>query len=330
MNGAKPQEYLPLRKPQAVSSPLIWCSHFYCGTKGRHLERYVELSAADPVNPFYTFAHARAEEDAGGEPWLLGCRDQDRLVCGCIGVLRRGRLNCRLTIASLPDLPEEFWAGLKSLIAAEGITMLELNTFSSRTSNIPSFGTELKRKRRYEYVVPLEGNQDDVLGRMNKHHRQSVRKGISTGLVVRTGSECPPEDHVKVIGASMERRVGRGEQIESHPTLDGLQACLNSGLCRLFQACRGDDVLSSMSVAVAPRGRYLHTSGTNPEGMKTGASHYLLYEIMRVSMAEGATQSTWAAFPILTRDWHSTKDISALSVGNRKQLSSMSVMDCTA
>jgi hypothetical protein len=44
-----------------------------------------------------------------------------------------------------------------------------------------------------------------------------------------------------------------------------------------------------MTVAIAPRGRYLHTSGTSQEGMKIGASHYLLYEIMRASLVEGAT-----------------------------------------
>ena len=251
--------------------------------------RYEELSTLDPANPFATFAHVRAEEGPVGEPWLLECRDRGRLVCGCIGFVRRGRMNCRLTITSLPEVSEDFWAGMKSLIAKERITILELNTFSSRTLNIPSLGTELGRKRRYEYVVPLDGTPDDILRRMHKHHRQSVRKGMDTGLVVRTGNECRLEDHVKVIGASMQRRVGRGEQIESPPTLEGLQACLNSGLCRLFQACRGDEVVSSMSLAIAPRGRYLHTSGTSPEGMKSGASHYLLYEIMRVSIAEGAT-----------------------------------------
>ena len=44
-----------------------------------------------------------------------------------------------------------------------------------------------------------------------------------------------------------------------------------------------------MTVAIAPRGRYLHTSGTGPEGLKLGGSQYLLYEIMRLSLIEGAT-----------------------------------------
>jgi hypothetical protein len=229
-------------------------------------ERYEEFTALDPANPFATFANARAEEETGGLPWLLGCRDRGRLVCGCLGFVRRGRLNRRLAITSLPKVSEDFWAGLKSLITREGITILELDTFFSRTSNIPSLGTELRRKRRYEFVVPLEGTQDDVLRRMSKHHRQSVRKGMNAGLVVRSGNECRLEDHMKVIGASMQRREERGEQIESHPTLEGLRTCLSSGLCRLFQAFRGDEVVSSVSVAMAPRGRYLHTSGTSPEG----------------------------------------------------------------
>ena len=112
---------------------------------------------------------------------------------------------------------------------------------------------------------------------------------MKAGLMVRIGEECCAEDHAKLIGASMKRRIDRGERIESLPTMDTLLPRLESGHCRLFQACRGDEVLSSISMAIAPTGRYLHTSGTSAEGMKIGASHYLLYEIMRVSLAEGAT-----------------------------------------
>jgi hypothetical protein len=252
-------------------------------------ELYQQLSRLDPANPFVTLAHARAEQETGGEPWLLGWRDGGAITGGCLGFVRRGRLNRQLSITSLPEMPPDFWAGLKGFITAQGITLLELNTFCSRAANIPPLGTELKRRLRFEYVVPLEGTPADLLRRMHQHHRQSVRKGMNAGLVVRADSESRPDEHVKLIGASLQRRTGRGEQIESPPTMDGILACVNSGLCRLFQACRGDEVLSSMTVAIARRGRYLHTSGTSAEGMKIGASHYLLYEIMRVSLVEGAT-----------------------------------------
>jgi hypothetical protein len=251
-------------------------------------ELYQQVSTLDPANPFVTLAHARAEEAAGAEPWLLGCRDGDRIISGCLGFVRHGRLNRQLSITSLPETPPDFWAGLKRFIAEEGITILQLNTFCSRASNIPPLGKELHRRRRYEYVMSLEGTPENLLRRMKQHHQRLVRKGMKAGLVVRIGRECRTEDHVKLIEASMQRRVGRGERIESVPTIDALLPCVNSGLCRLFQACRGDEVLSSISMAIAPRGRYLHTSGTSPEGMKIGASHYLLYEIMRVSLLEGA------------------------------------------
>ena len=252
-------------------------------------ELHQQVSRLDPANPFVTLAHARAEEEMGGEPWLLGCRDAGRIICGCLGFVRRGRLNRELSITSLPEMPPVFWAGLKRFITEQGITLLQLNTFCSRVSNIPPLGKELQRKRRYEYVMSLEGTPEDLLRRMKQHHQRLVRKGMKAGLVVRIGTQCRPEDHVKLIEASMQRRAGRGERIESFSPKDTLLAGVNSGLYRLFQACRGDEVLSSISMAIAPRGRYLQTSGTSPEGMKMGASHYLVYEIMRLSLVEGAT-----------------------------------------
>jgi lipid II:glycine glycyltransferase (peptidoglycan interpeptide bridge formation enzyme) len=42
-----------------------------------------------------------------------------------------------------------------------------------------------------------------------------------------------------------------------------------------------------MTVADAPQGAYLHTSGTSAEGMASGASHFLLYEIMLAKQKAG-------------------------------------------
>ena len=149
-------------------------------------ELYEQISRLDPVNPFLTLAHARAEEATGSEPWLLAYREGERIVRGCVAFVRRGRLNRRLSVTSVPEMPPQFWSGLKQFTSDEGITLLELNTFCSRAA-MPAVGRELQRKSRYEYVLPLEGSAEELLRRMKPHHQRLVRKGMKAGLVVRMG-----------------------------------------------------------------------------------------------------------------------------------------------
>jgi hypothetical protein len=85
----------------------------------------------------------------------------------------------------------------------------------------------------------------------------------------------------------MERRQGRGEDVEFAQDAF-LRAALASGSAEMFQALLGDRVLSSIVVLRAPRGSYLHGSGTDPEGMKIGASHFLNFQIATTLQAENA------------------------------------------
>lgn len=249
----------------------------------------LELSALYPENPFATEAYMRTEQGMGAEAWLLGCRDQGRLTCGCLGFLNRGRLNCALNIPSLPAVPKEFWIGLKQLLRQQSCTILDLGTFASAGSEIPSLGKEQSRGTRYEFVIPLEGSPEDLLSRMQMQHRQRVRKGVNAGLVFRSGEQCSLAAHEQLFFASMGRRESRGEDIESRVTAQAVQPFLESGFCGLYQAVLNDQVISSATVAYAQGGRYLHTSGTSPEGMKMGASHFLVHELMKDAKKAGCS-----------------------------------------
>jgi len=78
----------------------------------------------------------------------------------------------------------------------------------------------------------------------------------------------------------MERRAGRGEAVELAGDAS-LRAALASQSAELFQAMLGDQVLSSSGILRAPNGAYLYSSGTGPEGMKIGASHFLNFQIAK-------------------------------------------------
>ncbi|HUK18445.1 MAG TPA: GNAT family N-acetyltransferase [Bryobacteraceae bacterium] len=251
--------------------------------------RAAELAALDPANPFATPAYLAAEQSFGAEPWLLGCVEGGKLGYGCLAFLRSGRLNRRLTISSLPAAEDTFWRGLREFSRAHHVGILELNTFASPPLSIPALGEQTSRMQRHEFLLRLGDPETSLLERMRVNHRQSARKGIKAGLVVRvTGDPAALDDHIRMIASSMGRRQARGETVSYQSSPDGLRPYLESGFCRLFLAVLGTEPVSSMLVARASEGAYLYTSGTAPAGMAVGASHFLMHEIALTSRREGA------------------------------------------
>jgi hypothetical protein len=243
-----------------------------------------------PTNPFATFAFAESARRLGAEPWLVGVCSDGALESGCIASLRKGRLDRSLVIDSVPPLTDEqaevFWSSLQAHSGRAGITRLEINSFGSSCASIPSLGKELFRRRRWEYTVPLRGA--DLMAQMTKTHRQPVRKGMKAGLsVLKLNDPTHLESHRRLMTASMSRRHARGEEVPEVSRTDFLRPYMETGLCTLFQAIRGGQPVSSMLVAQAVRGAYLQSSGTSPAGMDTGASHFLLYEIMSRLQLDG-------------------------------------------
>ena len=248
-----------------------------------------ELAALQPANPFATFAYLQAERSFGGRPWLFGCSRDGMPIYGCLGFLRSGRLERRLEIASLPAAEEPFWSGLREFSHTHRVTILELNSFASPAVSIPAMTGERTRIQRHEFQAPLDTSDTGLLERLQMNHRQRVRKGMKAGLEVRTASdaECLA-DHVRIMAMSMQRRQARGESVPTGSTAESLAPYLSTGFCRLFQAVLSSETVSSMMVAQAASGAYLYTSGTSPAGMNIGASHFLVYEILKASRQSGA------------------------------------------
>lgn len=248
-----------------------------------------DVEALDLTNPFATHAYVEAESSLTGAPWLFGCQSGGRLAFGCFGFLRSGRLNKALSIPSLPVVADSFWAQLGQFCAQQGVSTLEINTFGSPAgATIATLGRETARASRHEFVVPLTPGVDP-LTRIRINHQQSLRKGIKLGLTSRVVTDPAYLDsHLSVIGDSLQRRSDRGETVSHDSSTTYLKPFLRTGNIVLFQALLGEEVVSSMTVAIARNAGYLHTAGTSPTGMASGASHFLLYEILKSTQARGA------------------------------------------
>ncbi|MGH9503937.1 MAG: GNAT family N-acetyltransferase [Terriglobales bacterium] len=248
-----------------------------------------QLAVSDPENPFCTLEYATACESLGGKVCFLGLCSGDQIVSGCTGVLSGSFLRRSLSIHSLPPLPtaEVFWSGLLQLCRALKVWYLEVDTFASPSANIPQLSGELARKRRWEYILDIEG--DNFFAGVRRTHRGNIKRAIKAGLSVRrTREEAACAEHMKLIGASMERRAGRGEEVAVNQSSARPMALLDSGLGELFQALDGNKILSSMLILRSTRGAYWQSAGTRPEGMQIGASPFLLSRVATTVKEEGA------------------------------------------
>jgi hypothetical protein len=246
------------------------------------------VAALAPVNPFYSLPYVKCRQDSGSATWVLMLRGDSRIVSACTAFLRSGRLNKSLEIHSLPVLPagDAFWTGLLQFCTEQRISSLEVNSAASAQAEIPVLPGEIWRKRRNEHVIFLDGA--DLWKNLRKDHITNIRRAHRAGLKLHRSRDTEAcIEHCKVISASIERRRARGESIAEDTDPSRYMLFLENGAGLLFQAVAGGKVMSSDLILLAAKGGYGHSIGTNAEGMRCGASHFLEYEIAAALQAEG-------------------------------------------
>jgi len=249
-----------------------------------------ELSALEPRNPFCTWAYASAMHALGARPWLLCWKDGDRLVAGCLGFLRIGRLNRSLEIASLPCLaPDMFWTELIKFCHRTRVNQLSVGSFASPRAEIPSLPGETGRRPRVEYVLALQ--EPTLWSAVSSNHRRNIQKAQKAGVCIeRSSTRESCREHALLQDASMERRMSRGEHVTVDAQIRTPLALVQHGSGEFFRAMRAGQVLSSILILRAPLGAYYHSAGTSRDGMANGASHLLIREVAETLRGEGIEQ----------------------------------------
>lgn len=251
-------------------------------------ELCLEVAALDPCNPFRTIEYAKAISSLGTQPCLLFLKEDGRVIGGCIGFLRAGRIKRTLEIPSVPwILPAEiFWAGLSGFCRNQRVSELLVDSFASAKTEIPSFSRELGRRARVEHVLPLAN--PNFLSGMSSNHKRNAQKAQKAGVIVeRTVDVAASLDHARLQDASMERRMERGEDVATDAQTRTPSALVKHGAAEFFRATRDGQVLSSILILRAARGAYYHSAGTSQEGMSVGASHFLIRHVAETLRSEG-------------------------------------------
>jgi lipid II:glycine glycyltransferase (peptidoglycan interpeptide bridge formation enzyme) len=135
-------------------------------------------------------------------------------------------------------------------------------------------------------VLDLE--RDDILEGASSQHRRNISRARKAGLsIMRAREAAACARHLELMDASLDRRANRGEEVNAGPQNARPMALLNSRAGELFHAMHGERILSSILVLQSSRGAYYESAGTSPEGMKIGASPFLICGVAAILKSEG-------------------------------------------
>lgn len=247
-----------------------------------------KVASLAPTNPFYTFCYIEARRKLLSQPWVLSLRSNGQLFSACTAFTKCGYLNHSLEITSLPTISDDnaFWQGLLGFCQDARVSRLVINSFASSRAKIPELPGQVRRMSREEYVLDLQN--PGVWKHLSSHHKRNIKRACKAGLQLR----CARDDHAcvehaRLVLGSMGRRKNRGESVPQNIQAHSFVAMTQSGVGEVFQASLNDEVLSSVLVLMAEKGAYYHSAGTSPEGMASGASHFVIYEIANTLRTQG-------------------------------------------
>jgi lipid II:glycine glycyltransferase (peptidoglycan interpeptide bridge formation enzyme) len=251
-------------------------------SKSYHFEKeptesaYQLCVAHNPFNPFQTMSYARARARLGDTPWVIHLLDDENMPLSFSAFTRFGRLNRTLEITSCPEIvdPSSFMRAIRAFCKEQRITLLAIDSFASRNSQIPEFGPVVSSRERYEFLLHLDTLETS---RFCQAHKRNLRKAQEHGLELRTAVETDAcFEHMHLFSSSMERRAKQGAVVPLEKSASAFIPLVEEKAAKIFQAVKAQRVLSSSIVLIAPKGAYYYSAGTREEGRECGASHFLV------------------------------------------------------
>jgi lipid II:glycine glycyltransferase (peptidoglycan interpeptide bridge formation enzyme) len=149
---------------------------------------------------------------------------------------------------------------------------------------IPAFPGENVRVERREFLLDLQ--TPELAAGLASNHKRRIKAAEKAGIAVRAAESTAVGGHVALMQETFERRKQRGETVPDQIDSAALEAYVSAGAARVYQACLGDRVLSSILILLSPAGGYYQSAGNSPESLSMGASHLLVYRVAQLLQRE--------------------------------------------
>jgi hypothetical protein len=233
----------------------------------------------------------------GAQPWLFSMKCNGENIGGAFGIIEQGRFRRGLFVSIVQEVPGGglFWNGILKFISQHNITALRVTTTSKSTPSlsIPRLGNETARYQNVKlYILDLEKPEEQR--KFSNNHKRNISKAKKAGVQLSVinakqaiDTKQALEAHFNLTGSSVDRRSRRGESTALRATQRSVMRILESNHAHIYQAVLNGEVLSSKIVYYLDRYAFYYDGGTSPSGMKLGASHFLMSEIMTTLKKEG-------------------------------------------
>lgn len=257
---------------------------------------------------------AAAGFSSPGEP-MYATLVADGAVRGVALGTRRG---CRLSIgarhAYFPTLPavngisdrEAALAGLVRVMRRLGAAEVVVDSFDAAWR--PAMPNGVATPSRLEFLVWLDGNPDELLGRCGRSHRRYVRRGErGRWRLTRPTGKAAVSLLGEVTGRAAHRAVGRGDGFapvvpagagapETAAPFEGPW-----GVCT-FAACEGDTPLAAALIGWGHGRAFYVVGGSTRAGYRQSAAVWLHWSIIRLLAAHGLRLYNLGGTPAGARD----------------------------
>jgi hypothetical protein len=252
--------------------------------------RLHSLSRQNPTSPFLTAEYSKFRSLQAWKIHLIQAHLSDNSPWECTGFVKWGRRSSVLEVPALPAVPpdESFWFELRSWCVQQKIDRLVYAGFATSSSSLPEIGKVEYRNKRNEFVLDLT-KQNPFEG-MRKGHKWSIKQAQKIGCETQCANTVESaEVHANLVSSSMDRRVKRGENVDTATRVEPFLALLESGVATIIQTRRNGTVLSSNLFLLSPESAYNHTAGTSPEGFECGAATFNIVEAASIFLNDGKT-----------------------------------------
>ena len=206
-----------------------------------------------------------------------------------VGILRRGRMSRHLDVmllSPLPDHSSHFWDAILDFASDNRASSIEIEFLGSDADRLPDLQGVNHRVDALSYVVDLD--RSGQMATYSSNHKRNIRKAIKSGMtVIRPTDDAALETHLRLCNESYTRHEQAGKASGPRVRKVDLVKYFTSGSAQLYQASIDGVVVSSLLIVMIEDAAFYDTGGTDSQGFKLGASHFLMHSIIEELKEKG-------------------------------------------
>ncbi len=233
--------------------------------------------------------------------YLMYCQTSGDRVAGATAFLKQSRIPFLSRITKELVLPThpfvfcnncdtqacvEFFRECERVAEQMGCCRLVLDSFYAGRSSLLPLDSGFQETMRWEFVVDLGQDTDQIWSQIGKDHREKIRKFQKNGFEVIVGETDKDLKLLKLLRESTQgKRAEKGQEYDVPSDDQYYERLYNRlvkpGFAKLFLAVRDEEPVAGILFLTFQKKAYSMFSGSTPTGYKFSAQSGLFWEAVK-------------------------------------------------